>query len=114
MPNVDATERTNMSTTPNTSVLVRVQARGGKYLGPGVKNAMVTVLNAGKVIFGPALAGGGSGTVDTTTGSPIPPAASRDVIVVQPTAAGPPAGAYWLLPSESPPTAGVVAKVHLA
>jgi hypothetical protein len=98
----------------NTSVLVRVQARGGKYLGPGVKNAMVTVLNGSSVLFGPALAGGGSGTVDTTTGAPIPPAASRDVIVVQPTPSGPPAGAYWLLPSDPPPTAGVVAKFHLA
>jgi len=95
-----------------TSVLVRVQARGGKFLGPGVRYSMVTVLNEGEVLFGPAQASGDSGIVDSKTGDPFAAAASRDVIAVQPTASGPPAGAYWLLPDAS--TAGVVATFPLA
>jgi hypothetical protein len=95
-----------------TKVLVRVQARGGKFLGPNVNYAQVTVLDAGKVIYGPVLASGNSGTVDSKTGDPIAPPASRDVIVVQPTHGGPPAGAYWLLP-EPAGTAGVVTAFSL-
>jgi hypothetical protein len=95
-----------------TRVLVRVQARGGKFLGPGVKYAMVTVLDGEDVVFGPVLAAGDSGTVDPTAGAPFPAAASRDVIAVQATSGGPPAGAYWLTPDAT--SAGVVAAFPLA
>src|SRR5258708_19431865 len=88
-----------MSTPQQTSVRIRVQARGGKYLGPNVNYAQVSVLNDGNVIFGPALATGNSGTVDSKTGDPFVPSASRAVIALQPTSSGPPSGAYWLLPS---------------
>ncbi len=102
-----------MSTPQQTSVRIRVQARGGKYLGPNVNYAQVSVLNDGNVIFGPALATGNSGTVDSKTGDPFVPSASRDVIALQPTSSGPPSGAYWLLPSGDD-TAGVVATFPLA
>jgi hypothetical protein len=95
-----------------TRVLVRVQARGGKFLGPNVNYAQVTVLDGGRVVSGPVLASGNSGTVDPKTGDPIASGASRDVIVVQPTTGGPPAGAYWLLPSPSG-AAGAIVGVSL-
>ena len=96
----------------STSVLIRVQARGGKFLGPNVEYAQVTVLRGNDIIFGPVLASGNSGTVDSQTGDPFVPSASRDVIAVQPMSSGPPQGAYWLLPSGSA-TAGVVATFPL-
>ena len=100
-----------MAEAQQTSVRVRVQARGGKFLGPGVKYAQVSVLNAGKEIFGPDPGDGDSGVVDAQTGTPIPQGASRNAIVVQPSSAGPPEGAYWLQPDDA--TAGVVATFPL-
>src|ERR1700741_803156 len=100
-----------------TSVLVRVQARGGKFLVPGVKYPMLAGLNRGEVIFGPEpVAGpdnnGDSGTVVDETGVPFPFEASRDVIAVYDTQGGPPQGAYWLVPDGN--TAGIVATFDLA
>lgn len=95
----------------STSVLVRVQARGGKFLGPNVGYSTIAVLDGDEVLFGPAVATGDSGTVDPRTGDPIPPSASRDVIAVE-SSAGPPAGAYWLVPDAT--SAGVVATFPLA
>jgi hypothetical protein len=85
----------------STSVLIRVQARGGKFLGPNAKQTEVSVLNGGNLIFGPVVTTGGSGTTDPKTGDPFPPNASRDVIAVAPTQGGPPPGAYWLTPDDS-------------
>ncbi|HEX8692296.1 MAG TPA: hypothetical protein VF746_07765 [Longimicrobium sp.] len=95
-----------------TSVLIRVQARGGKFLGPGVRYSLVSVLNGSEVLFGPVQAAGDSGVVDSKAGDPFAAAASRDVIAVQPTPSGPPAGGYWLLPDAA--TAGVTATFPLA
>jgi hypothetical protein len=92
----------------HTRVLVRVQARGGKFLGPNVNYAQITVLDGERVVSGPVLASGNSGTVDPKSGDPIAAGASRDVIVVQPTTGGPPAGAYWLLPSPSGAAGAIV------
>jgi hypothetical protein len=105
-------EEAGMGEAQLTSVLIRVQARCGKYLGPNVKFAMVSVLNGSQVLYGPVLATGDSGTVDSQTGDPFAAGASRDVIAVQPTTSGPPAGAYWLLPGAT--TAGVTAVFPLA
>jgi hypothetical protein len=96
-----------MTQPQSTTILIRVQARGGKFLGPNAKPTEISVLDGGNVIFGPVLTSGDSGTTDPNTGAPFPPTASRDVIAVAPTDGGPPAGAYWLTPDDS--TAGVVA-----
>ena len=95
----------------STSVLIRVQARGGKFLGPKAQTTEISVLNGANFIFGPVVTIGGSGTTDSQTGSTFPAMASRDVIAVESTNGGPPAGAYWLLPDDSP--AGVVATFTL-
>ncbi len=98
-------------TTPNTQVLIRVQARGGKYLGPNVQYAQVSIWNGDQCIYGPVTATGGSGTVVTGT---FPANASPDAIVV--TTGTPPNGAYWLTPDTSSegPTAGVIASLALS
>jgi hypothetical protein len=101
-----------MAEAQNTSVRVRVQARSGKFLGPAVEYALVSVWNGGQNLFGPTLARGDSGVVDPCTGDPLQLTASRSVIAVQPTAAGPRGGGYWLLPDEG--TAGIVATFALA
>lgn len=104
-----------MTTAIDTFVLIRVQARGGKYLGPSIGYSQISVWNGETAIFGPVLAQGGSGTVDTDGNGPIPANASPDAIVVTSGKPGPPAGAYWLTPDDSGegPTAGVVAKLSL-
>ena len=94
----------------NTSVLIRVQARGGKFLGPGVGYSNVSVWNGGTCLF-EAVAKGDSGTVDPKTGDPFPPAASRNVIAVLGGPPGPPRGAYWLTSDSG--TAGVLATFAL-
>jgi hypothetical protein len=70
------------------------------------------VLNGGDVLLGPTVAGGDSGTIDPHTGDPFPTIASRNVVAVQGSSGGPPAGAYWLLPDDG--TAGVIATFPLA
>ena len=96
-----------------TSILIRVQARSGKFLGPNVQYSQITILNGPDVIFGPVIASGGSGTVDPKTGDPFNASWSRDVIAVQASPSGPPAGAYWLEPGDSG-AAGVLATFPLA
>jgi hypothetical protein len=98
----------------STSVLIRVQARSGKFLGPNAKQTEISVLNGGNVIFGPVVTTGDSGNTDPDVGAPFPPTASRDVIAVAPTDGGPPAGAYWLTADDDPAkTAGVKATFML-
>src|SRR5687768_6115212 len=101
-----------MAQPQSTSVLIRVQARGGKFLGPAVNYAEISVLNGSEVLIPPTVAKGDSGVVDSTTGAPFPMAASRDVIVAQASPGGPPAGAYWLTSDSG--TAGIVATFMLA
>ncbi|MDP9191337.1 MAG: hypothetical protein M3P06_06515 [Acidobacteriota bacterium] len=104
-----------MTTEQETLVLIRVQARGGKYLGPGVQYSQVTVWNGDQCIFGPITASGGSGTVNSQANSPFPAESSPNAIVVTGGSSGPPKGAYWLLPDDGGegPTAGIVAKLIL-
>ena len=101
-----------MSQPQSTSVLIRVQARGGKFIGPAINYAQISVLNGAEVLLGPTVASGDSGTVDPQTGDAFPMTASRNVIAVQGSAGGPPAGAYWLLPDNG--TAGIIATFPLA
>lgn len=96
----------------STSIRIRVQARSGKFLGPNVHYAVVSVLKDGYTLFGPALASGDSGAVDKTASAPLPGGASRNAIAVQATTSGPPAGAYWLAPDAD--SAGVVATFDLS
>lgn len=85
--------------TPNVQVKVRVQARGGKFLGPKVTPPTLTVRIAGQeeVLFSGTFDNSASGTVVATPS----PAASRNAIVVQPVQPPqfyPAAGAYALEP----------------
>ena len=101
-----------MAPAQSTSIRIRVQARNGKFLGPNVHFAVVSVLKDGYTLFGPALASGDSGVVDKHVGTPLPEGASRNAIAVQATKSGPPAGAYWLEPDAA--SAGIVATFDLA
>src|ERR1700741_3302355 len=71
-----------MTTQLETLVLIRVQARGGKYLGPNVQYSQVTIWNGDQRIFGPITASGGSGTVDPQANGPFPAKSSPNAIVV--------------------------------
>ncbi|HEV7765058.1 MAG TPA: hypothetical protein VGQ76_08665 [Thermoanaerobaculia bacterium] len=104
-----------MTTEQETLVLVRVQARGGKYLGPAVGYSLITISDGEQILFGPVIAKGGSGTVNTQVNSGFPADSSPNAIVVAASTSGPPAGAYWLMPdTESEgPTAGVIASLSL-
>jgi hypothetical protein len=104
-----------MTIEPETLVLIRVQARGGKYLGPGVQYSQITIWNGDQCIFGPITASGGSGAVNDQANAPFPANSSPNAIVVTGGSPGPPNGAYWLLPDEGSegPTAGIVAKLNL-
>src|SRR5262249_50204444 len=86
-------------------VLVPVQARGGKFLGPDIGSSGVVIRNAvsGRILAH-GVASGGSG--DTPTSS-FTAGASRDTIVVQP------ATVNWLSPVTTPPTAGFLATLDL-
>jgi hypothetical protein len=88
-----------------TNVLVRVQARGGKFLGPDIGYSGVTVrdVESGRILAR-GVATGGSGDQPTTSFSP---GTSRDVILA------PGNVVYWLSPVTTPPTAGFLATVDL-
>ncbi|MCU1349328.1 MAG: hypothetical protein JWO56_2358 [Acidobacteria bacterium] len=106
-----------MGDSQSTSVLIRVQARSGKFVGQNVNYSQISILNGDQVLFGPYTTSGDTGTVDSTPDAPFLPTASRDVIAVQASAGGPPAGAYWLTADSSGTgggTAGVIATFPLA
>lgn len=92
----------------STQILVRVQAKGGKFLGPDAGYAQVTLRNAttGDVLA-QGIADGGSGVL---SGS-FSPAATRQAIVT------PVFGTetvLWLsAPAGQPPTAGLTASLEL-
>jgi hypothetical protein len=100
-----------MSPPQTTRVLLRVQAKNGKFLGPAVPPPWVSVHQGSQTLFGPVAVSGGSGTVNTAVNGPLPAGASRGAIAVQATQGGPPPGAYWLQPTTG--AAGVVASFEL-
>lgn len=80
---------------PYTQVKVRVQARGGKFLGPAVQPPQLTVrnVNTGEVLIAAQpMNNAASGTVVSQFSNEV----SREVIVVQPGGVYPTAGPYWL------------------
>lgn len=88
-----------------TRVLVRVQARGGKFIGPDGGYALVTLREAvSGEILAQRIATGGSGDLSTT----FTPGASRDVIV---TPGGEGQTVQWL--SAPAGTAGLLATLDL-
>lgn len=94
-----------------TNVLVRVQAKGGKYIGPDAGYALVTVrdaTNGNELAQG--IAAGGSGNLSPSFSA----GASREVIVTtQLTGAQ---NLTWLsaLPVTTPPAAGLLVSLNLA
>ncbi|HEX2210300.1 MAG TPA: hypothetical protein VHG93_21665 [Longimicrobium sp.] len=90
-----------------TRVLVRVQARGGKFIGPDGGYALVTLREAvSGEILAQRIATGGSGQLSATFG----PGASREVIV---TPATPVDTVQWLSAPAGQPTAGLLATLDL-
>ncbi len=92
----------------NTSVLVRVQARGGKFLGPDIGYALVTVRNvATGALLAQGIATGDSGTLQTS----YAPGASFETVITFPLAPAAPIEQY-LIPTPGT-TASFVAKFDL-
>lgn len=90
-----------------TRILIRVQARGGKFLGPDIGYSGVTVrdVESGKILAH-GVATGGSGVQPPIT--QFRPGDSRDAILVPPHDT-----IYWLSPITTPPTAGFLATLDL-
>jgi hypothetical protein len=92
----------------NTSVLVRVQARGGKFLGPDIGYALVSVRNtATGALLAQGVAAGDSGNL----AAGYTPGASFDTVVTFPPAPAPPIEQYLALTPGS--TAGFTATFDL-
>lgn len=90
-----------------TQILVRVQAKGGKFLGPDAGYAQVTLRNAATgAVLAEGLASGGSGTL---AGS-FSPAATRQCIV---TPMWGTQNVLWLSATPDQPTAGLTATLEL-
>ncbi|HET7434713.1 MAG TPA: hypothetical protein VFN10_08380 [Thermoanaerobaculia bacterium] len=94
------------------SVKVRVQARGGKFLGPAVKAPKLTVRN---VLTGEVLIDGQ--TFDNSSSGTVLPESSfqddisRGIVIVQPGGVYPQPGPYWLEPPSG--AAQTIAQVPL-
>lgn len=89
----------------STSILIRVQARGGKFLGPDIGYSFVTVRNAATgELLAQSVAAGDSGQLGTTPGA----GASTNVVVSESTV-------NWLSPTSGTPspTAGFLATFDL-
>jgi len=82
----------------DTAIKIRVQARGGKILGPAVTAPRLTVRNAvtGEVLYDQPMNNGSSGTVEPQ--AQFSGDISREIVIVQPTVDSPTPGPYWLLP----------------
>jgi hypothetical protein len=90
-----------------TPVLVRVQAKGGKFLGPDAGYSQVTITDAASgTVLAEGTAQGGSGTLTADFVS----TASRQAIV---TAAPGGQSLSWLSATADPPTAGLSASLQL-
>jgi len=90
----------------STSILVRVQARGGKFLGPDIGYSYVTVRNvASGRLLAQSVAAGDSGQLGTT----LVPNVSTGVVLSSPTTPN------WLAPTSGTPspTAGFLATFDL-
>jgi hypothetical protein len=89
-----------------TNVLVRVQAKGGKFLGPDAGYSLVTI-SAGDTILAQGIAEGGSGTLSGSFSQ----AATRQAIVTQQFGTQ---TVLWLSATPGEPTAGLTAAIDLA
>jgi len=90
-----------------TRVLVRVQAKGGKFIGPDGGYSLVTLRDAvSGELLAQRLATGGSGTLSTT----FTPEATRDAVV---TPGGTGATIQWLSAPAGSGTAGLLATLDL-
>lgn len=90
-----------------TQLLIRVQAKGGKFLGPDAGYSQVTLRNAATgAVLAEGLASGGSGTL---SGS-FSPAATRQTIV---TPMWGTQNVLWLSATPGQPTAGLTASLEL-
>lgn len=99
--------------TQSTSILIRVQARGGKFLGPDIGYSFITVRDvATGAVLAQSIAAGDSGVI----GSELLPGSSSDVVFTQTVSAtGLTTTTNWLSPTAgSPsPTAGFLATFEL-
>lgn len=106
-----------MSNQPiNTSIRIRVQARGGKYLGPGVKYSQVSVMS-GTTCLWSGTASGNSGLIDTRPNAGLDPRQSRAIVPVTFNfGVTTPLGGYALLEGSigGEETAGVIATVPIS
>ena len=95
------------STSTSTSILIRVQARGGKFLGPDIGYSFITVRDvASGVVLAQSSASGDSGQLGPT----LAPGVSTGVVMTAPLTPN------WLsaTPGSPSPTAGFLASFDLA
>lgn len=95
---------------PSTSILVRVQAKGGKFIGPDAGYSLVTIKEAASgEILAQGIATGGSGNL---LQSFVPSATRNPVVTTQLTGAQ---SLLWLsaLPPTIPPAAGYFATLDI-
>lgn len=99
-----------MSQAQKTSIMVRVQAKGGKFLADDAGGALVTIRDAatGERLGGGVAQGTGSGNLAQTYSS----AASLAAIVTPPAAAGDSSVVWWLAPDAG--TSGLAVDLDLS
>lgn len=93
-----------------TSILIRVQARGGKFLGPDIGYSNITVRNvATGELLAQSVAAGDSGQIGGSGATPPPVNPSNGVVLTEPLTPT----WIWPTPGDPSPTAGFLANFDL-